>query len=296
MNRVKNKNQLSTHENQNKKQILLSVVVSCKALTKILEKNLKALSRQNLKRELWSLVFVFKEEQKGSDCILLIKNYFPSHQLLFLPKNQPLYEMRNLALDHISCPYIYFIDEDVILSDPEHLSRLVQFHKKFPEFTVIGGCYLDHLESTFWGRSYNWIARLWAKNHTHFVPAGNLSIKTNKTFKARFYSPNPFGFGGEEVYFLKSLQNEGHQSLWEKQLDAKHLALHNLKDFIKRAWCQGASFAFEENTKSEKQTKGSAGVLFIKEPAPFLIKTAGLFYLFLVRLSAFFYKVKKAIR
>ena len=295
MNRVKNKNQLSIHENQNKTQVLLSVIVSCKALTKILEKNLKALSRQNLKRELWKLVFVFREGQKHSNCIILIKNYFPSHQLLFLPKNKPIYEMRNLALNHIPCPYIYFIDEDVILSDPKHLSRLVQLHKKFPEFTVIGGSYLDHSECTFWGRSYNWIARLWTKNQNCFVPAGNLSINTNKTFKARFYSPNPFGFGGEEVCFLKSLQSEGHQSLWEKQLDAKHLAIHSLKDFIHRAWCHGASFAFEKNIKSEKQTKRSSGGLFIKEPAPFLIKIMALFYLLLVRLSALFYKVKKAI-
>lgn len=284
MTRIKNKNQLSMNNSQNKTQILLSVVVSCKGILKTLNKNLEALSRQNLSRELWEVVFILKKEQKHSDCISLIKDYFLSYKLLFLPKGEPIYEMRNLGLQNVNCSYIYFIDEDVILEEPDHLKRLVEIHKKFPELTVIGGSYLNHPDCTFFGRSYNWIARLWTKNQTSFVPAGNLSIKTNKTFKARFYSPNPCGFGGEETYFLQSLQSEGHKSLWRKELDAPHLAFHSLKDFIKRAWIHGASLAFEKKTRQFFYS------LFLKEKASFTIKTAALFYLLLVRLSYFFYR------
>ena len=265
-------------------QILLSVVVSCKGLLKNLQENLLALSQQSLNRELWNTVFILKEEQKHSDCISLITNYFPLHKLLFLSKNKPLYEMRNLAFQHINHPYIYFIDEDVILDNPEHLNNLIGLHKKFPEMTVIGGSYLDHPNCTFWGRSYNWLARLWTKNQTRLVPAGNLSIKTKKTFQARFYSPGKFNFGGEETYFLQALETEGHKSLWRNELDTSHLALHNLKDFIKRAWYHGSSLAFEQKTKRYSYS------LFFKEQAPLLIKISALFYLLLTRFSCSFYR------
>ena len=285
MNRIKNKNQLSMYESQNRREVLLSVVISCKALVEILKKNLEALSRQNLSRKTWDPVFIFRKEQQDLDCISLIKSYFPSSKILFLPKGKPIYEMRNLGLQTLSYPYIYFIDEDVILENPEHLNQLLALHKSFPELTVIGGSYLDHSDCTFWGRSYNWLARLWTKNQTNFVPAGNLSIKTNQSFKARFYSPNKFGFGGEEIYFLQSLKSEGYKSLWKKELDTQHLAQHNLKNFIKRAWFHGASLAFE------KKRQKSSYSLFFKERASFLIKITALFYLLLVRFSSFFYKV-----
>ena len=290
MNRVKNKNQLSMQYRRNKGKILLSVVVSCKSVEKILKKNLRALSRQNLTPELWIPVFIFKEEQKHSPCVLLVKNYFPSGRFLFLPEGQPLYEMRNLALDHLNSSYIYFIDEDVILDDPQHLSRLIEFYKTYPEWTVIGGSYLNHPDSSFWGRSYNWTVCLWTKNHPGFIPAGNLSVTTNPPFYSRFYSPSPFGFGGEESCFLKSLQKEGRKSLLDEALSASHLAGHDFKNFVKRAWVHGASLAFE------RQIHSSSQLLFFKEPAPFFIKTAALFYLLLVRFSCLFYKVGKVLK
>ena len=289
MIRVKNNNQLSIHEGQNTKQVLLSVVVSCKGLSVILKKNLVALSRQDLDRSVWEPCFLFKEEQKHSDCIGMIKDHFPSHRILFLPKDQPIYEMRNLVFQNTAYPYIYFIDEDVILEDSGHLSQLLALHKEYSKMTVIGGSYLDHPDSTFWGGSYNWVARIWTKQ-TGYSPAGNLSIKAKTVFKARFYSPNPFGFGGEEIHFLKSLHKEGHQSLWDKKLDAQHLALHSFRDFIKRAWIHGASLAFEKNTRKLSY------LLFFKERASIVIKIAALFYLLLVRFSSFFYKMKSVVR
>jgi len=270
---------------QNKGQILLSVVVSCKGKKSVLKENLKALSFQNLDRKLWNPIFILGEKQKHSNCVFLIHQYFSSAQILFLSKYQPVYEMKNLVFHEDTPPYIYFIDEDVILEAPGHLSRLLELHRKYSEATVLGGSYLDHPKCAFWGRSYNWVARLWTKNQTCFVPAGNLSIKTGRDFKARFYSPNPFGFGGEEIYFLQSLQSEGHRSYWRRELDAKHLALHSLKDFIKRAWFHGASLAFE------KASKRTSYFLFFKEPAPVFIKLAALCYLLLVRLSFCFYKI-----
>ncbi len=265
---------------------MLSVAVSCKGSFGILRKNLSALSRQSLSRELWSLLFLFREQESSSECVSLIYEFFPSAQILFLPKGSPIYEMKSLALSKIASPYIYFIDEDVILEDFNHLSRLIELHKKHSSATALGGGYLDHLECSFLGKCYNWIARLWIKNQA-MPPAGNLSVKTEKAFKARFYSPGPFGFGGEEAHFLRSLQAEGHKLLLDRELDAQHLARHNLKDFIKRAWLHGASQAFE------KSLSRTSYALFLKEPAPLSIKATAFLYLLLVRFTCALYKIKK---
>ena len=262
----------------------MSLVVSCKGLETVLKKNLQALSKQKLNQNLWEPLFLFQERFKQSACLSLIKDQFPSSKVLFLPRDKALYEMRNLVFEINSCPYIYFIDEDVILEDVDHLTRLIKLHKENSEFTVIGGSYLDHSECTFFGRSYNFMTRLWLRRNKDFVPAGNLSIKTHRHFQARFFSPNSFGFGGEEVSFLQFLHSEGHKSIWKKELDTKHLALHDFKSFIYRAWIHGASLSFQ------KKKSSSSPWVFLKEPAPFFVKIASFFYLLLVVCSWFFYK------
>lgn len=285
MNSLKDTSQKSK-EDQGQKGILLSVVVSCMARKAVLEKNLQALSRQNLNLRLWELLFVFHEGQNHSDCIPLIESFSPSPRILFGPKDQPIYEMRNLGLNNASGSLIYFIDEDVILSDKRHLGRLLEFHKARPNHTVIGGGYLNAPGCSFWGKSYNHVALMWIKNHPDFIPAGNLSVKMEKKFKARFYSPNPFGFGGEEICFLKSLKGEGHKILLDETLSVRHLARHGFWGFIKRAWIHGAGLAFE------KQPEKSSYFLFFREPADLSVKIASFFYLLLVRLSWLFYKLK----
>ncbi|MCZ0931625.1 MAG: glycosyltransferase family A protein [Oligoflexia bacterium] len=282
----------SIKNNQNKSidkpaSPLLSVVVSCKGAEKILSQQLKFLNKQNLTKELWQAVFIFREDFALRPVISLIKQYFPLSQIFCLKANRPLYEMRNLAFDRLDSPYLYFIDEDVILESAHHLSRLIEIHQKRPDQAVLGGSYLNHPDSTFWGDCYNWLVRLWVrayktKNHQDLAPAGNLSIKGYKAFKARFYSPH--GFGAEELYFFKVLHKEGLLSYADKALDAPHLAQHTFKDFIQRAWIHGKSLP--------KQKKLASKALFFEEPAGFLIKIAGLFYLLLVRFSLIWSQLK----
>ena len=293
-------NQPFKFKNQPNDQILLSVAISCKGILKILNKNLQALSRQTLNPKFWKPVFILKE--RHSPCVDLIEKYFPHPKLLFLPKDKPLYEMRNLAFQETS-PIIYFIDEDVILDNPRHLDQVIKLHQKFPELTVIGGSYKNHPDCTFWGCSYNTVVRLWTKKWQYLIPTGNLSLK-NKDFKARFYSPGPFGFGGEETHFLHALNKEGHKSLWRSEMDTQHLASHSLKDFVNRAWLHGSSLAFEKKTNRPLHFKFLAQSLLTDHKFTDLsslvfiplTKLSVLFYLFVVRLSCYFYKLKQSIK
>ena len=203
--------------------------------------------------------------------------------------SSPLYEMRNLGMRQASAPLIYFIDEDVILQKPDHLSLLIEWHKKFPQYTAIGGGYLDSPNSSFWGKVYNQTTRLWVKNRPGVAPAGNLSVKRVKAFRARFVSRAPMGFGGEEIGFLKGLEEEGLKSLYLSEMDTEHCATHSLKSFIQRAWAHGISLAFEKRRKSRPV---SSLLLFLKMKAPMAIKAGVLVYLFIVRLSALIYRFK----
>ena len=283
MNRIKKKQDKSiqTSSFQSKK---LSVAVCCKGILDILRIHLQALKKQSLATGLWELFFIFRGNFKENmDCRRLIKEFFPSSKILFLAQDQAIYKMRNLIFNSCNSPLIYFLDEDVILEKATHLQSVLELHKSRPELTVIGGAYLNHLDSSFFGQTYNWLVRLWMKrhqssSHQDFVPAGNLSIKTNKSFSARFYSPH--SFGAEEVYFLKSLHQEGFSSCWMKDLDTLHLSQHRFKDFIKRAWLQGKSLP-KRDWFSKKNF-----YMFFSEPAPYLLKLTALLYLLLVRLSS----------
>ena len=270
----------------NRPEYLLSVVVSCSNQTEILKKNLQALARQSLSRSIWQALFIFQEELKDSPSISLIKNKFLKAEILFLPSKSPIYEMRNLGLKQAGSPIIYFIDEDVILKDEEALSRVLKLHKKQPHVTAIGAGYYDHPESSLWGLSYNYVVRVWMKAWPEFMPGGNLSVKTDKAFKALFKSSHHLGFGGEEIHFLKSLMAEGHKTLQDDSLSAYHIARHSFFKFIRRAWLHGANLAFEGKPRFAPR-------LFIKCHGKALIKIFAVFYLLLVRGSFFLNKLKK---
>lgn len=291
----------------------LCVLVSCKGVSSILKLNLEALKKQSLAPEFWFPVFLFWEKTgiknsessflskaspflgiKDQPLFLLIQEYFPDSPVLLLPKEKASYELRNLAFDYLNSPLFYFLDEDVLLKDSEHLAKLLRLHREHPEEMAIGGSYLSVPACTFWGQIYNWLVRLWMNRHQSlgmdFLPAGNLSVKTPRLkqqgLSARFYSPVNEGFGGEEIFFLKSIHKKGGKSLWIKELDTYHIAQHGFKDWLNRAWIHGKSLSFG-GSDSQKLLSKDMALKFFNQPGPFKIKLFALFYLLLTRISCF---------
>ncbi len=269
----------------------LSVILSCKGEIDILTENLQALDQQDLNKNLWNLVFIMFENQFKKILSIDKLKLFPHYEYLILSQKKPIYELRNKALENIKSPILYFIDEDTILNHKNQLSQIVKLHNTYPNTTVIGGSYTNHPNCSLWGRSYNWIASLWMTVHPYYLPAGNLSLK-NKKFKSRFYSPQPEGFGGEEVYFLEQLKKENLKILQIKDIDIFHLAKHSMKEFYSRVFCHAYSLAFQKNRKSHWQLFK----LFFNQRGTFLIKTISLSYLLGVKLLSFYYKLIKKKR
>ena len=276
----------------------LCVLISCKGLFSILKLHLEALKKQNLSLKLWFPVFLFWEKtliENQAELFLWIQRYFPDSPFLFLPKDKACYELRNLAFECLSSSLLYFLDEDVLLKDPDHLARLVKYHEENPEWTAIGGSYLSLPACSFWGKTYNWLVQFWMICHQSpgkdFFPAGNLSVKNQGLFD-RFYSP--VGFGGEEIFFLKSIHKKDGNSVWVKELDAYHIAQHRFKDWLSRAWMHGKSLSLS-GFNSQKLFSKASILKFFKQSGTFKIKGFALFYLLLTRLSCIL-TAKKANR
>ena len=270
----------------------LTVCVACKGVSSLLKANLAALNHQTLDKRQWEIVLLVTEEHQLAVIEDILKSFTLNTKLLTCFHKNSLQELRNQALSSIKTPLLFFIDEDVILENTEHLKTLIHLHKKHPEEIVLGGQYLSTGRCSFFGQSYNWISCLWMLANPGLLPAGNLSVKTTHlNLKCRFKSPLPYGFGGEEMYFFKQLKATGGKSLWKKELDAPHWAFHTLSAFFNRAFVHGQSQAFQYSGGNFYQS----AMQFIKQPGALKVKIPALCYLFLVKLTAFIYGLKRKI-
>lgn len=271
----------------------LTICISCKGISSILNESLIALEKQELDKKKWKVILLVNDNKQLLSVEQAIKSISFSVEVLSCFYKNSLQGLRNKMLDQIKTPLLFFIDEDVILQNKNHLENLIRFHIGRSEMSALGGGYLSGKGCSFWGQTYNWISRLWMLENPGFSPAGNLSVKTNfLNLKCRFKSPLDKGFGGEEIYFFKKMRQFGEKYLWEKELDAFHKARHTFKSFLKRAFAHGKSQAFFP----PKNNFYKSMIRFIRQPGSFSIKTTALFYLLVVRAVSFWTASQKLDR
>ena len=138
----------------------LAVCVSCKGLRP--ELCFQALARQTLPR--WEAILLIPEKEKSLQKILrAFHRSFPPPSskdrrackpgksqtelsavtvLTGTGKNS-LQNLRNQAFECARAPILLFIDEDVILENPDHFQNLLSLHEENPDIAVIGGAYLN---------------------------------------------------------------------------------------------------------------------------------------------------------
>ena len=293
----------------------LTVCVSCKGLMP--ESCFKALARQTMPR--WEALLLIPEKETLPKILRAFQESFssagrPAVTVLTGSSKRSLQSLRNQAFLRARAPILLFMDEDVILKNPNHFKNLLSLHKEKPDIAVIGGAYLNGCDSvsggscksglSFWGRAYNETVRLWTLLNPGLSPAGNLSCKKALLNPAvRFKSFGGF-FGGEELHFLHQAQKTGGLFLRAKILDAPHCARHSFRDFVQRALVQGrAKAAFAAAIKicadrASRPEEDSAGFLqeYFRKKPPWLVVAAALAYLALVRLTAFLFFLLVSLR
>lgn len=270
----------------------VTVCIACKGIPSILNDNLIALEKQTLDKKKWKIVLLVGSEKQLLSVEQILKSFNFQVKIFSCFYKNSLQELRNKMLSQLKIPLVFFIDEDVILENKNHLKTLLHLHAVNPEVSVLGGGYLSKEGCSFWGRTYNWISRLWMRENPGFAPAGNLSVKTNLlNSKCRFKSPLSEGFGGEEIYFFNQIQKSGGKYLCKRELDTVHKAQHTFRVFLKRAFVHGQSQSFFPSNSNFYRS----AIRFIKYPGSLTIKTAALFYLVLVRTISLVYKLKSTL-
>ena len=161
---------------------------------------------------------------------------------------------RNMGIRFSAGDILYFLDDDCLLPNKNHLRNLVLEHERNPSVIGIGGSY-KALES-FYGleKFYHEHSQKWIENfvssgkETSQLVGGNASYK-REIFDKGFYFDPLIAFGGSEEGFNRSLKGAGYTLLYSEKLWLFHVVELKLLFFIKKSFKQGLGL-FKNRYKS----------------------------------------------
>lgn len=164
---------------------------------------------------------------------------------------------RNLGAAKANGEYLYFLDDDCILLNSDHLSKIQQALLTHPEFSAVGGPYLSDSRTDWKVRGYNAMATAWTqtpslefKSEIKMVEAllgGNMCVRRSdfsSGFNARIVS------GGDEADFFSNLLSSRKQIGYFPDLGVLHLADDSFAGLIGRAKNQGLALQQIKSSKS----------------------------------------------
>ena len=149
---------------------------------------------------------------------------------------------RNLGVKKANGEIIGFTDDDCIL-DKDWIRLMVEFHKKNPEITTVGGLteVPGKKTSTMVAQSLSNGAILVAlngKKEIIFFPTCNVTFKKRIFGEHKFNEKFPLP-GGEDLEFFWRLFKDGHRFIWNKKIQVMHYRNAALSSFIKQAYIYG---------------------------------------------------------
>lgn len=118
--------------------------------------------------------------------------------------------------------WIFFLDEDCHLPDPEFLSRFKTLAANHPSVHLWGGLYQNSLNSSYTEKAYNQLCNFWvllsANDENLLGGCLALHVPTVKPLLTK----NPISWGGEETFLLRSLQRNKLNCRLNQDLNVKH--------------------------------------------------------------------------
>ncbi|MEO0337368.1 MAG: glycosyltransferase family A protein, partial [Pseudomonadota bacterium] len=201
-------------------------------------------------------------------------------------------KLRNLFLKMCKQELLYLIDEDCSFPKNTHLRDMVAYHKAFPKVEVIGGRYQNGHATSYFGRAYNLVCDLWQDRNDFFSQSdrlkhllgGNMTLKMSRKMR-NFKFGEHSDFGGEELSYLKQLQEAGIRIMLVNGLNVDHNAQHSAATFFSRAWLHGGNKYY-----LEKENFGSVfkdRTLFFTKASPADEKLFAGAYLGIMQLAYF---------
>jgi glycosyltransferase involved in cell wall biosynthesis len=158
---------------------------------------------------------------------------------------------RNLGLSKARSQKIYFLDDDVVLTNSEHLKLALALAEKNPEFAAIGGSYNLPRELDLIDEVYHTICTSWLKERADdskkmvYLLGGN-TLYNRELLADQLKFNEQITFGGAETELNLRLHMAGHHLLFHDSLNLEHATHLNSFSLIKKAIRQGMGRSFHE--------------------------------------------------
>lgn len=152
---------------------------------------------------------------------------------------------RELALKNSSAEFVFFMDEDCYWPGDNFVYQILSVIKERPDLNYCGGLYLSEPDSSYVVRGYNQLCNNWVfgslnrqKNVALNLLGGCLLVQRSN-IRSRLMT-NPIRWGGEDTYFLRSLQTQGLMGSLDERLNIIHApSTQTLHRFRNRALLHG---------------------------------------------------------
>jgi glycosyltransferase involved in cell wall biosynthesis len=164
---------------------------------------------------------------------------------------------RNKGIEKAQALKIYFLDDDVLIRNPRHLSTIYNLSDANPKIAALGGSYYLPENTKLIDNVYHAICNSWLKegnqedgrNRFHLV--GGNTLYNKQLLQERLQFNEQIIFGGSETELNLKLHVAGERYLLNESLDIEHSTHLNVTSLIKKAIRQGMGRCFHETIVAE---------------------------------------------
>ncbi|MBC6416107.1 MAG: glycosyltransferase [Bdellovibrionales bacterium] len=222
--------------------MLLSLIIPTHKRAFEVEMLLKSISKQNFPKENLEILLISNLKDFS------LRNRLPQWRKQFLKFKykevglKGVNKARNMGIRFARGDILYFLDDDCVLFDKNHLHNLMEAHKNHPDVVGIGGPYKSQNillggDKFYHENTSSWICKfVQLDNKTSQLLGGNASYKRS-VFDRGFYFNPYIIFGGSEESFNNSIKDLG--LLFDKNLWVYHRPKVKGFVFIKKSFQQG---------------------------------------------------------
>lgn len=150
---------------------------------------------------------------------------------------------RNLGISQAAGSWLYFLDDDCILPESNHLEKILHLLEDSPPHLILGGPYLDAKKKDPAVEAYQAQQNRWVRSGQsayfgwqHFL-GGNLII--SREYAKKFKFDPSIQFGGAETELVYRMLRGGCSGRFVENIGVLHNSMVTVETLRKKAFLQG---------------------------------------------------------
>lgn len=166
---------------------------------------------------------------------------------IFITQVQSANIARNMGIRRARGEFIFFIDDDCIIQNPQYIKRMTSFLENHGDVDAVGGHYLldeSYSQRTI-DKTYARLAQQWLEQaadpetgHTQYLIGGNCCYRS-KLFREGFVFDPSMSFGGTETSLNSLLISRNKKLVFLFDNPLIHRFRISIFNFLKKAYLQG---------------------------------------------------------